>query len=153
MGNEIVFGLLEFQGRRYPQRLVLLGQSLEENSNEILQINNSHLDFHEWRNLSRSGLDMRHGIDLAEVGPFYPADGGISVYKLAYLQDCLRLLTALNSDSLSILQKAQLIHLHSHLFPPNNEHLDSSDEITGTRLFEGGLLDDWNFNISTDSKT
>ncbi len=113
-------------------------------SNSMLDINQSNSTFNDWRIMERTGLDMRYGPDLAEAGPYFRADDGLSIADLRFLRDKFVFLQTLRNPNLPLHQKIQLIEYNRHLFPP---HLDwSLDDVTGTDLHQGGLLNDWNFD-------
>ena len=104
-------------------------------------------NFHDWRNMGKTGLDMRHGPDLAEISPFYNSDGNVSIDKLQYIQLCQRLIKTLECDSRSIYTKLAILDYFSFLFPEDIDVLDTvNNHVTEFRLMEGGLLDDWNFD-------
>ena len=116
-------------------------------SHHILQNNISDPNFTYWERATNTGLDMRHGIDLAEVSPFYNSDGNVSIDKLHYFQMCQRLLKTLECDSKSIYTKLALIDYFFFLFPLGKESINYyGNDVTDIRLLEGGLLDDWDFD-------
>tara|TARA_Y200000002_G_scaffold366908_1_gene358365 strand:+ start:1546 stop:2133 length:588 start_codon:yes stop_codon:yes gene_type:complete len=120
-----------------------LGKMPVPMSDSVLDIEPSNSTFHEWRNMGRSGLDMRYGPDLAEAGPYFRADDGLSIADLRFLRDKFLLFHALRNPALSIIQKQQMIEYNRHLFPYPPEW--SSQDVTGLDIHEGGLMDDWNF--------
>lgn len=126
----------------------VIGIRLEDiSSHHILQNNISDPNFTYWERATNTGLDMRHGIDLAEVSPFYNSDGNVSIDKLHYLQMCQRLLKTLECDSKSIYTKLALIDYFFFLFPLGKESINYyGNDVTDIRLLEGGLLDDWDFD-------
>jgi hypothetical protein len=97
--------------------------------------------------MGKTGLDMRHGPDLAEISPFYNSDGNVSIDKLQYIQLCQRLIKTLECDSRSIYTKLAILDYFSFLFPEDIDVLHTvNNHVTEFRLMEGGLLDDWNFD-------
>ena len=139
--SSISYGL-----RSYPNFKTLF--SIPYSSHSLME-NTSYVDanFYDWRNMAKTGLDMRYGPDLAEISPFYNSDGNVSIDKLQHIQLCQRIVKTLECDSRSIYTKLAILHYFSFLFPPGKEYLDFySNSVTETRITEGGLLDDWEFD-------
>ena len=135
-------GYLIMSNTRLPY--LQLGKMPIPMSDSVLDIEPSNSTFHEWINMGKTGIDMRYGPDLAEAGPYFRADDGLSIADLRFLRDKFLLFHALRNPALSIIQKQQMIEYNRHLFPYPSEW--SSQDVTGLDICEGGLMDDWNFD-------
>ena len=100
-----------------------------------------------WKNMRNSGLDMRHGPDLAEISPFYNSDGNISIDRLSHIQLCQKIVKTLECDSIAYPTKLAILKHFHFLFTGEMETLNTdNNDVTEHRIMAGGLLDDWNFD-------
>ena len=115
--------------------------NLLENSSDVTNI------YFNWKNMRNTGLDMRHGPDLAEISPFYNSDGNISIDRLSHIQLCQKIVKTLECDSIAYHTKLSILKHFHFLFPEESEPLNTvNNHVTEYRVMEGGLLDDWNFD-------
>ena len=92
-------------GLRPPPNIKTLFSVTSSSHNLMENTSYAGANFHDWRNMGKTGLDMRHGPDLAEISPFYNSDGNVSIDKLQYIQLCQRVVKTLECDKRSIYTK------------------------------------------------